>query len=115
MEKLFAFVKTIVIEMLPEIISVLVISAVGFLIFLVISYQTKDLIRKFRPIWYLQSALLFSVVIAAKSIAYSSFGLDAGGLDLVDKASQTLLWLLGTSSCGKVFFCANINQLHQPY
>ena len=96
MEKLFAFVKTIVIEMLPEIISVLIISAVGLLIFLVISYQTKDLIRKFRPIWYLQSALLFSVVIAAKSIAYSSFGLDAGGLDLVDKASQTLLWLLGT-------------------
>ena len=96
MDGLFVFIKTVVLEILPEVVSVLIISAPIFLIFIIISYRTKDLIKKFRLIWYIQSVLLFLSIISVKSIAYTFFGLNAEGLELVDKTSQTLLWLLGT-------------------
>ena len=87
-------IKSITYEIIPGIVSVFIISFIVFLLILFISFKTKGIIRCVKWLWYVQAAVILTAVLGAKSIALSAVPLDAASQDLIDKTSQTLLWLL---------------------
>ena len=95
MQEFIDLLKLIAVEIVPSVVLIFVLSAILFAPIILLSLKTRKLVRHYRPLWYLQTALFVIIIFGLKSIVVAYLPLDRDGLELVEKVMQTVLWLFG--------------------
>ena len=95
MLELIDFTKSMVGEAIPGLFGVVAASLGIFAGIVVLPIRTRNIVRRVKWLWYVQSAFLLIVVLGLKAFILSYLTSDAGSREFVEQVGQAVLWLLG--------------------
>jgi len=93
LESFLKYFQQLSADVLPELVTILLVCGPAFLLILYISYKTRNLVRKLRILWYVQILVFILIAFGLKPIFLS---LNIINSALLEKASLSLIILVIT-------------------